>query len=293
MIRSPDAPSSGRAEIWGLDLIRLAAMGAVALLHLCAVSGRETGVVLYHLGVPVFAALSGYLALRGGGSTRQWLSKRVGKIYVSYWLSLIPIFLANRLTTYKPVSPELFACQWAGIAAFTHPGRLIGVHTWFVSFILACYLMAALIRVDRRLLPVFVALALGLMVLGIGPFRVEFLTFLAGGLAAQASSARVGAAWVVAAALALVAVFGAGALGVLTGTAALLIATFLVGRRSPRLVAAGDLSYEFYLTHGPIYLSLAKLGGLGFVANLLIGTPLAMTTAWLLNRAARSVRAAA
>ncbi len=288
---SPHAPES--SHIWGFDAVRLIAMAGVATLHVHAVSGRDSRLMpYYYLGVPVFAAVSGYLALRSEGPSLGWFGRRVKRIYVPYWISLTAILAANALVRYKPTSPGLVVAQYLGVALFTHPRELIGVHTWFVSAILVCYVMAMLIRWDRTLFPLAIAASVGLQLSGVfGPWDC-ILAFLAGGVIARAPRQRVGALWVAAASLA--ALFGGQEvyLNVLAGAVALWAGSFCSGGR-PRVVSSlSRVSYEFFLVHGIVYLSLARLGHLGFWWNALAGTPAAFLAAVLLHRASEAVYSA-
>src|SRR5947209_2330143 len=81
----PAAVQPLRGYIWGYDVMRLCAVGVVAARHLLAVSGEDNTVISYWLGVPVFATLSGFLALRHTGGAAQWLGRRLEKIIVPYW----------------------------------------------------------------------------------------------------------------------------------------------------------------------------------------------------------------
>lgn len=279
-------PAKRRPAFWGLDVARLFAMGAVVVLHLRAIEGRPIPSSLYWLGVPVFAALSGYLAGTGRDAPGRWLRRRLARIYYPYWISLAAMFAANALVGYKPVSLELFLSQFVGVAAFTSPGRLLGVHTWFVGFILACYLLAALVRWRGALLPIFVVLLVAATVRGACPYGMEFVAFFAGLVASRAPDPRLGAAAAAGGAVALWMAVGSPFGGVAYGAVGLLLGTLGRGGRPPRLAAASELTYAFYLVHGLVYLAIHRLVGPGLPGNLLIGTPVAIAAAWLLDRAA-------
>jgi peptidoglycan/LPS O-acetylase OafA/YrhL len=67
----------------------------------------------------------------------------------------------------------------------------------------------------------------------------------------------------------------------------------LIKWNSPRPVASvSHLTYEFFLTHGPIYLLLSRLPGSRFVVTLVVGTLLAAAASWLLHRVSHSIVAA-
>jgi hypothetical protein len=283
--RSPDPE---RSRVWGYDAVRLGAMGWIALRHLLSISGIENHLVSSYLGVGAFSTLSGFLALRSRGDSLGWLSKRLVRIYVPYWVTLIAILTADWLFRYKPLSPGLVVSQFLGLAYFTHRGQLIGVHLWFISLILLCYGMAALIRWKRGLLPILVALALGLMSREDPKFAGCVLAFLSGGIIALMPRMWPGACLV--AGVCLVASANAWTVFAypLAGVAALMVGTLLSGKE-PRIIAlASGIVYEFFLTHGPIYLGLSRIAGFDFRENLILGTLLAVMAAWALRRGSRT-----
>jgi hypothetical protein len=54
--------------------------------------------------------------------------------------------------------------------------------------------------------------------------------------------------------------------------------------RGPAIVGSfSKITYEFFLTHGPIYLGLSRLLRLGFSQNLVLGTPVAIGAALILH----------
>ena len=119
--------------------------------------------------------------MQSEGEIVGWLGRRLKKILVPYWLALTAMLLLNYAFHYKPATLGLILAQYAGIAGFTHPLSLIGVQTWFISVILACYLLAALIRFDRIFLPLSVVVALALLLNHAPNYWGCILQFLAGG----------------------------------------------------------------------------------------------------------------
>src|SRR5262245_38171519 len=103
-------------------------MALVALRHLMSVHDLDPSVVSTLLGLPSFSALSGFLSLASRGSTTTWLSRRLARVYVSYWLFLLPLLAINALYSYKPTDWWLIASQFLGLGTLTHPDRLVGVH---------------------------------------------------------------------------------------------------------------------------------------------------------------------
>jgi hypothetical protein len=267
-------------------------MGCVAIRHLFHISDLDAGILSSHPGLAIFAGLSGYLALGSTDTPFHWLSKRLQRIYPSYWICLAAIFAANTVVHYKPMSPSLILCQFLGIAHFTHPGSLVGVHTWFITLIVTCYILAAFIRWERRLLPVAV-----LLVLALDHWHGDFMwgfvmAFVGGAIVGALPKVRTGALGVAAASFAAAIAFGPLFLNPLWGSLALLLGSFFVGKPPRVLKFASRCTYEFYLTHGPIYLGLSRIIELSFYPNLIIGTPLAILCALALQRAARGARAA-
>jgi peptidoglycan/LPS O-acetylase OafA/YrhL len=131
-------------------------MACVALQHVLSGPGSEPGAVLGgltlgQLGVAGFCALSGYFSLRSGDQkTARWLLQRLDRLFVPYWISLASIFAVNWAIGYKPVSTGLVVSEFLGTGYFTHPGRLVGVHVWFISLILVCYGLAAALSVKTK-----------------------------------------------------------------------------------------------------------------------------------------------
>lgn len=294
MNRPTAGPPSESANLLGYDLVRLAAMGCVAAQHALSISGIEPAPILHtvnlgQLGVTLFCALSGFFALRTSGDPIGWLRRRLDRVCLPYWISLAAIFTANGIVHYKPVTAGLVVSVFLGVAYFTHPGSLVGVHVWFMSLILVCYALGALIRWDRRLLPACVGITVLLIPQDPGLTR-HVLSFLAGITVAVLSRP----VWT---ALGLAVVGGAVAVRPefaypLAGTAALILGGSIRGR-SPRAVArAGRASYEFFLVHGPVYLGLARLVGSSLLGIATIGTAAAIAATWALRRADRAVRCA-
>jgi hypothetical protein len=76
----------------------------------------------------------------------------------------------------------------------------------------------------------------------------------------------------------------------LAGLVALLLARAVPGESPRALASASQATYEFFLVHGPVYLGLARVAGLPWTANLVVGTAVSVLGAWLLRRAAALVR---
>jgi hypothetical protein len=281
-VRRPEA-----AYAWGFDAIRCLAMALVALRHWLSISGFDNHVIPRSMGLGIFCALSGYLAVRSGAHDRPtgWLVAKLLRIYPPYVLTLAAIFLLNYAYRYKPMSWDLLAAQVLGIAAFTHTGRLVGVHTWFISLILLCYATAALIRYDRRFLPAAAVVALALS--RGDDFEGCILAFLAGCAVGLSSSPRRDGLGLILACVLAIATGHPEFSFPLRGIVALLVGMSLAGRPIGWLRSTREFCYEFYLVHGAVYLGLAVVFRFHPVANLLIGTPLAVLAAWSVAEVSR------
>jgi hypothetical protein len=180
------------------------------------------------------------------------------------------------------MSWDLAGAQFLGIAYFTHPSKLVGIHTWFISLLILCYVMAALFRWDRRCL--LVAVVLGLALKYGGDFRGCVLAFLAGCVVAIAPRRRI-CALAIAVFCSVVSVVGHQIyLYPLTGTLALIAGIQFVGPPLPWLRWTKGLAYEFYLVHGPIYLGLAVVTKVAPIVNLVLGSALAVLGAMAVSR---------
>jgi len=209
--------------------------------------------------------------LRSSGDSLGWLSKRLRRIYVSYWFTLVAILAANLCFQYKPMSWTLVISQFLGIAYFTHRGQMIGVTNWFISLILLCYVIAAFVRWERRLLPVFVAITLGLMHREDPKFAGCVLAFMAGGVVAMTPKIWNGALGVAGVCLMATATGRSAFAYPLAGSVAIMVGTPFAGEKSRVLALASECTYEFFLVHGPIYLGLSRVMGLDFFGNLISG----------------------
>jgi hypothetical protein len=154
-----------RSSSWlSFDLARIAAISLVVWYHLLSVSDIDPPQIfgllnIGQLGVAIFCGLSGYFSLRSiRTGNRPWITHRLKRIFMPYWLSLIPIFVANAVTHYKPMSVSLILSEFLGLAGFTHRQSLVGVHVWFISLILACYGIAVVIRWRQSSLPLIAVL---------------------------------------------------------------------------------------------------------------------------------------
>jgi hypothetical protein len=185
---------------------------------------------------------------------------------------------------------DLVGAQFLGVAYFTHPSRLVGIHTWFISLLILCYVMAALFRWNRRCL--LVAVVLGLALEYGGDFRGCVLAFVAG-CAVAIAPRRLMCALGIGVFCSVISLVGHQIyLYPLTGTLALIAGTQLVGPPLRWLRWTKGLAYEFYLVHGPVYLGLAVVTKVTPIVNLVLGRALAVLGAMAVSRSSAKVATA-
>lgn len=269
-----------------LDVVRLLAMALVAFQHVQSVCGASSPKVFFHLdlgqfGVALFFSISGYLGVQGRrDGTAVWLTKRMSRVFVPYWITVTAVLLANRLIRYKPASLGLVVSEYLGIAGWTHRDELIAVHFWFISLLLLCYLACACIRQRPWSLPVFV-LAASLWLRSDAHYAGQSLAFLTGaacGLLEKRTQALflplVGVGGVL---LAQTVHIGFAFLSVAVLPLAALWLPWPRGDRFARLLSrASESTYHFYLVHAPAYLAFARWGSSSFVMVLTLGTLVAL-----------------
>lgn len=100
------------------------------------VFGLSTGQV----GVAVFLAISGFLAVDTRRPPIDWLRQRLIRVYPPFWIALALGFTLAWMTAVKSFDAWQVFAQFSGIALFTHLDNLIDAPTWFVSLLLVCYL---------------------------------------------------------------------------------------------------------------------------------------------------------
>jgi peptidoglycan/LPS O-acetylase OafA/YrhL len=275
-------------SLLAFDVLRIAAMSAVAVQHVTSVSGIECRPLLGYLnpgqlGVTIFCGLSGFFALRWPGDTpARWLGRRLGKIYPPYWVVLGAVLAANEWVGYKRAPLGLLLSEFAGTGYFTHGEQMVGVHFWFVSLILLCYGIGFVLRCEPRLLPV--AVAVPAAVLPHEPwFACHVLSFASGALLARAARPALTACALITLFCLATPAFHPYFAYPVAGTAAVMVGS-LSPRKSPRALAqAAEATYEFFLVHGPVYLALARLAHLNVAANLALGTACSAVAAWVLR----------
>jgi peptidoglycan/LPS O-acetylase OafA/YrhL len=287
----------------GLDALRVLALALVVLAHVIVVAplawpGGLLGVDWGQLGVACFCVMAGYFALGGRHTLSAWAADRVVRLFPAYWLVTLAAFAANAVVGYKPATAGLFVSQMLGLGYFTHGGaNLVNVPSWFLSLIVACYVVAALVRIARAPRATVVVLGVAtvaLLVAGVhADFTRQILAFVAGmaarqhGLLERRAPLRAGIALLGVAAIAISANFA------YSGWAVALFLLFAAlpvpAWRPVRFVS--DVSYELFLVHGPVVVLTARVLPrvlpLPWPVLLVLGVALAVGAALALREAAR------
>lgn len=224
--RQPDPTIAPSPRLRGLDALRLLAIAAVSLQHALSLGGivLESWWSPGNLGVGLFCIVAGVLAMRSHRSPRDWLARRLVRLYPAFWIATLAGFLAAWITAYKPFTAMQVLAQLSGMG-FYLLGRdaMVNQATWFVSLILVCYVLALLARVS--------------------PSPRAFL--LGGGAAGAAMTVAMGNAL----GPGFIALFCfAGALAEHRGVVATL--ALLGPVETPRVRRAAGWVYEYFLVHG-------------------------------------------
>ncbi|WP_158265108.1 acyltransferase family protein [Blastopirellula marina] len=283
------APAKTIERLVWLDAARLMAMGMVALQHLITICDVQPPRMLLGLdpgqvGVAMFFAISGLLAAQGKqGHPVSWLSKRLSRIYLPYWIAVTGVLTANYITQYKPAPLSLVLAEYAGIVGWTHRGDIIGVYFWFVSLLLFCYLLAAAVKFDRRILPLLVVAAIVWLRWDVGyaSNTLAFLTGLSlGQLGMRPSFKWTMAVTVVAGALTIVVHQGFACVSIAGMTILTTAIPFSLHEQAEKVIAKlSEMSYHFYLAHVPFYLAADKLFPNHLFMVFVLGTAGAMVGA--------------
>lgn len=146
-------PNPSPPRLPGLDALRCLALALVLYRHVASnyapldlpvhVAGLDSGQV----GVALFCVLSGFLALDGRRAPWPWLVARLARIFPPLWLVTALSVAGALVTAYKPVVPKYLALQALGLGYFVPPAFRLNVVVWFITLILACYMLALVARV--------------------------------------------------------------------------------------------------------------------------------------------------
>lgn len=179
-----------------ISVLRVLAMLSIVAGHICTF----LDIYLFDLGgvgIYSFLAISGFLyGNRVIENTGKWLVSRVKRIMIPVWIWTILLFVLGMVidTAHYDLLLCLFGVQ--GLPFFTPVSFEVYrpmAHTWFITVILLCYLMTALIGtektqgwVDHNKRVIFPALCLVQIVLVYFGFQIIFFNvFFAGYIIAR------------------------------------------------------------------------------------------------------------
>ena len=285
-------PSESRsASLLSYDLLRIVAMVAIVYQHLLPIHGLSPGsglpLDIGQFGVTVFCGMSGYFAFRSRASnSRAWFAARLTKVLPAYWIALTVAFAANAIVHYKPVSVRIVSLQYLGLAALLDGPQRIGQPYWFITLILGCYALAAILRRRPWAIPLGAGAALLLMRQDLW-LSIHTVSFLACGALAIWRPAWLGPALMAIAGLAAATRFPV-LIYPFLALASIQVAMVCPWESGRTARLAGRRTYEFFLVHGMVYLGLAMILGLGFLPNLVVGTVFSVLAAYFLQRITRS-----
>lgn len=136
-------------ECVAVSVLRAAAVVCILFCHLFEAYG-EAGSGLLYVGVPVFFAISGFLyGKRTITNWRQWALRRITKLYFPYLLFIVPALLL-----YVAFKPDEMPVSTACMYLFNLQGVSGGVaglnHLWFVTAIMACYVLLPCFQLLRK-----------------------------------------------------------------------------------------------------------------------------------------------
>jgi peptidoglycan/LPS O-acetylase OafA/YrhL len=290
-----------RGRFVGFDWLRGIALALVVFRHVLEVTGLPlTRDVLVldqgQLGVALFCAMAGFFALGGSHSVGRWAVDRARRLFPAYWVVTAVLFAANAVTGYKPASLSLFVSQMLGLGYFTHGGEhLVNVPSWFLSLILTCYAIAAVVRVLPRRRPALLGLlvlTVALVALGVqADFTRQVLAFVCGmslrafAVSAAPASHRTALVVLLVPIAWLSPDFGYAAWAV----AALVVAEAgsWADGRIVRFVA--EYSYEMFLVHGPVVVLFVRMLHLPVASALALAVVVTVVVAIALRRAIDAV----
>lgn len=281
---------SVKKRLIGLDLLRIFAMAGIVFQHLLPIydqSPRLTDWIdVGQFGVTLFCGLSGYLILNGTAksATRVWLLRRFTRLFPAYWIALTCVFLINAVFQYKPVTAPVVVLEYLGLAGLVDGEHRIGQPFWFITLIIACYLIAAVVRrYPSLMIPLCVGMAILLSVAPIAAkwYCTHLLTFLFGGVLANHRQRRT---LVLALVLSAVMVWVQDTRWIYALAGTICIAGFqqIRGSSPEWLAYSSDRTYEFFLVHGTVYLGLARIANVGITMNAIAGTLIGIMAAAVL-----------
>lgn len=284
----------------GLDLLRLSALGLVTVQHCLTLLGHDQwtrvgGVLIGRLGVAILLAIAGLLAMSSTRAPFAWFRQRLARLFPAYWLVLALSVGLTLWSGHKQVDILQTLFQACGIGLFTGRDSMVNLATWFISLILVCYLVVALVRLlPARALQATAVLAViaALLAFIVSGGATEWglrrtLAFFAAGIIAMAPDRS---RFLVAAGLS--AAFGACAPLVHEFSyPAIAIGALALAIQCPRMPPSmqwtrrtAEYSYEYYLVHGIALFGMIEYLALPAVISVPGGILLAMVMAIIVRQ---------
>jgi len=139
----------------GLDILRVLAMALITVQHALAAIDHAEWTRFMHispgqLGVGIFCAVSGLLAMNDRRNPPMWLWRRLQRLFPAYWIAMLFSFAVTALSGRKTFDAYQLISQMLGLGFFTHGWRLVNQVSWFISLILLCYALAFVAKIMSR-----------------------------------------------------------------------------------------------------------------------------------------------
>jgi len=176
----------------GLDILRVLAMALITVQHALAAVGHSgwaqiRGVDAGQIGVSLFCAVSGLLAMNDHRAPAGWFLRRLQRLFPPYWIAMLFSFAVTAWAGRKSFDLYQFVSQMLGLGYFTHGWFLVNQVTWFISLILLCYVLTLAAKYAGRpctVMGMLSAAALAVVLLGIEvDLSQHILSFCLAGLA--------------------------------------------------------------------------------------------------------------
>lgn len=293
----PVPGTEARADrLSGVNGIRSVALIWVFLQHLLSVTDNAswTNVGSFSIGqagVALFLSISGLLAATSNKPANEWIYARAVKIYPAYWIATLGSLLLAGLFGYKRFGAFQVASQLLGTGLFTHPNNLVNIATWFISLLLAMYLLTYVAKLTQHDFPVMLIasfLLLAMILYGKANFLLAHaLTYTLSyswTKYCQRNGEQNHAIWITL--LFFIFVLWKPVLAY-SLFAMVVVQVFKQSRIQSRLLERlADISYEFYLVHGVVLVgtslflsaSVFVCGPIGFVLSVLTARALRFTS---------------
>ncbi len=248
-------------------------------------------------GVGLFLGISGLLAATSAKSANSWLLSRVSKIYPAFWIALAASFLLSAAFNYKQFNFFQVISQFIGTGLFTHPNNLVNSPTWFISLLLAMYLVTYIAMLTKHASTIMLTSSVVLLIYSLtvssSLLPAHALTYTVSYVCAKNTVlfCKCGS-WIALTGLFLIAAIWRPELAY-TAFALLVIGLIKnVPLNSKALDRVNKVSYEFYLVHGVILVGL----GIYFKASIpvmaIIGFTTSLAAAYLLQTSAQRLSSA-